>query len=457
MNRFNNTHDDATVVHHDSLISTNSSSSSTMMDWSTPLLLSTMAGLSTCIGAAIVFCLDHHPSIDKGGKRRNTAVTSSKVGPSHMAFSLMMAGSVMITVSMASILPESFLLDDDIHYTPFGSVDFCQRIIAFGAGCGLYMMLSKFVFPAPPDEIIGSTFISGKDDTVPNSVALGDPLISGSELSLILLLEDDERMLDRNSNSFPLLPVVVTSSSVKGPMTSNTLQRKKNIGSSSFDSLDEPTTGNASSLSANQKLICSTGKGKSNANLWNFTYMTRYMRGTDLMDQEARRKWRVTMLLLISLAVHNFPEGLAVAASALHSPGLGITTTIAIALHNIPEGIAIAIPCLAARPDWPWLAFALASLSGLAEPMGAVVALLVIDRSSGDTDANQEVASIYLLLWKATINMKNVLGFVAGIMMTVAVMELFPEARRHMKESPVPGILGGLMGAVVMLASDAYL
>ena len=181
------------------------------------------------------------------------------------------------------------------------------------------------------------------------------------------------------------------------------------------------------------------------------------MRGTDLIENEARRKWRVTMLLLISLAVHNFPEGLAVAASALHSPRLGVTTTIAIALHNIPEGIAIAIPCLAARPDLPWLAFALASLSGLAEPIGAIVALLVIDQNSGDTDTSKKVESIFLLIWNAMMNMKNVLSFVAGMMMTVAIAELFPEARRHMKESYIPGILGALIGAIIMLASDAFL
>ena len=427
----------------------------TSVDWRTPLLLSLIAGLSTCIGAAIVFCLDHPSSSSstvtaKSGRKRGT---TTKLGPSHMAFSLTLAGSVMITVSIASILPESFLLDDDIHYTPFGSMDFCQRCIAFGTGCGIYLILSKFVFPAAPDEIISSNFCENDDcesmQTSLTTTALGDRVLNGSEESLVLLLDENESLPDAN-----LFPLILTASA-HGLLKSKILLRKNILGSSSFDSYEEPS--NNSSVSVNQK-SASSWKGKhANSNASYCMYVSKYMRGTDLTDNEARRKWRVTMLLLISLAVHNFPEGLAVAASALHSPRLGVTTTIAIALHNIPEGIAIAIPCLAARPDLPWLAFALASLSGLAEPLGAIVALLFIDQNSGDTDESKNAISMHMVMWNALLNMKNVLSFVAGMMMTVAIVELFPEARRHMKETPIPGILGTVFGAIVMLASDAYL
>jgi len=65
-----------------------------------------------------------------------------------------------------------------------------------------------------------------------------------------------------------------------------------------------------------------------------------FSKGSDLGSAEARRANRVAMLLFFSLLIHNFPEGLAVAASALESDQLGLTVTVGIMIHNIPEGIA---------------------------------------------------------------------------------------------------------------------
>ena len=100
--------------------------------------------------------------------------------------------------------------------------------------------------------------------------------------------------------------------------------------------------------------------------------------GSDLATSEARRANRVAMLLFFSLLLHNFPDGLAVAASALESDQLGLTVTVGIIIHNIPEGIAIAIPCLKARLDSPMLSFVLASVSVLAEAAGAFISLVFL-------------------------------------------------------------------------------
>lgn len=99
--------------------------------------------------------------------------------------------------------------------------------------------------------------------------------------------------------------------------------------------------------------------------------------------------------------------------------------------------LAIAVPCLAARPDRPWLAFALASGSGLAEPLGAAVALLIL-RTSHDV-----------------LPMENVLSFVAGIMIMVALCELFPEAKRQ--DSKLYFAAGTLSGILIMTATELYL
>lgn len=129
----------------------------------------------------------------------------------------------------------------------------------------------------------------------------------------------------------------------------------------------------------------------------------------------------------------------------MHSKQLGITTTVAIALHNIPEGIAIAVPCLAARPDSPWLAFGLASLSGFAEPIGAAVALYFIEDQS--------------------LSMSNILSFVAGVMVAVAFLELFPESYRYSRGNSDNKdddhrwalVAGTITGLVVMVGSELYL
>ena len=146
------------------------------------------------------------------------------------------------------------------------------------------------------------------------------------------------------------------------------------------------------------------------------------------------------------------------AASALESPKLGLTVTVGIMVHNIPEGIAIAIPCLVARPDQPWLSFALASISGLAEPFGAFVALLFLrDIENTAPDGDDDVANKGQG-HDAFLNLENILSFVAGIMIMVAVLELFPEANRHVtvdtKHLYYYGIVSGFL---LMLVTELYL
>ena len=133
-----------------------------------------------------------------------------------------------------------------------------------------------------------------------------------------------------------------------------------------------------------------------------------------------------------------------IVASTVESRQLGITVAIGILIHNIPEGIAIAVPCIAAQPDKPWLAFWLASASGLAEPLDAIFALLVLRKQK-------------------KIPLENVLACVAGIICMVAVVELYPEAMRHLpnkkgsykKYSSL--LSGSLVGMLIMIATEWHL
>ena len=335
--------------------------------WQMPLVLSLMAGLSTCIGAAVVFFA--------GNDGKN------KIRDEHLAFSLSLAGSVMITVSVASILPECF------HDTPIQSVAFWERCLSLAIGCGFYVLIAK-CFPEP-DDVLSLPF-GGEASTLSSRQSHQKQLLSAkTHRQNAAEVHDNNNTSDGSSETRETLEMVNVTT--KQPQ-------------------------------------------------W-----TIFLSGSDLGTIQSRREWRVAILLFVSLAVHNFPEGAVVAASSYHSQHLGLTTALAIALHNIPEGVSIAVPCLAARPDAPLLAFGLASLSGLAEPLGAAIALAFMHFSSSTSHSGE---------WSS---MENILAFVAGIMTTVALVELFPAALQHAQTEKVPLVLGTASGAIIMLVSEAAL
>ena len=86
---------------------------------------------------------------------------------------------------------------------------------------------------------------------------------------------------------------------------------------------------------------------------------------------------RVGLFTALAIAIHNFPEGMASFTATLIDPSLGIAIAIAVAIHNIPEGIAVSVPIYYATGSKKkafWFSF----LSGLAEPIGAIVVWLIL-------------------------------------------------------------------------------
>lgn len=124
-------------------------------------------------------------------------------------------------------------------------------------------------------------------------------------------------------------------------------------------------------------------------------------------SQQRAKLYRSGLLLAVVLAVHNIPEGLASFMTALEDPTVALPIVLAIALHNIPEGMAVAVPVLHATGSRS-RAFWLATLSGLAEPAGAVAGYLVLAP---------------VLTGGA---MGAVLAAVAGVMVFVTVDKLLP-------------------------------
>lgn len=141
---------------------------------------------------------------------------------------------------------------------------------------------------------------------------------------------------------------------------------------------------------------------------------------------------RMGMFTALAIAIHNFPEGLATFTAALSDPKLGIPIAVAIAIHNIPEGIAVAVPIFYATGSKKQ-AFKLSFLSGLSEPVGALIGYLILYRFFND--------AVFGFIFAA----------VAGIMVYISLDELLPSAREYGEEHL--SIYGAVAGMAVMAVS----
>ena len=139
------------------------------------------------------------------------------------------------------------------------------------------------------------------------------------------------------------------------------------------------------------------------------------------------------MLTAIGIAIHNFPEGLAVFSSAITGDqAFGILVAVAIALHNIPEGISVSMPIFEATGNRR-RAFLYSFAAGLAEPIGAVIGYTILFKFLTPT-------VIYALL-----------AFAAGIMVYISLDELLPTAHQYGEEHLV--IIGVVAGMIIMALS----
>jgi ZIP family zinc transporter len=141
---------------------------------------------------------------------------------------------------------------------------------------------------------------------------------------------------------------------------------------------------------------------------------------------------RMGLLSAAAIALHNFPEGIATFVSALDDPRLGAGIATAVALHNVPEGIAVAVPVYYATGSRR-RAFAWSFLSGVSEPLGALVA------------------------WRLFAGLRDgalpgvLLAAVAGIMVFISLDELLPTAREYGEHHLA--VYGFVAGMAVMAAS----
>jgi ZIP family zinc transporter len=146
-----------------------------------------------------------------------------------------------------------------------------------------------------------------------------------------------------------------------------------------------------------------------------------------------KKLMRMGMFTALAIAIHNFPEGLATFTAALTDPALGIAIAVAIAIHNIPEGIAVSIPVYYATGN-KRKAFTLSFLSGLAEPIGALVGYFI------------------LLPFLTELTFGILFASVAGIMVFISIDELLPAAQEYGEHHlSIYGLIGGMAVMAVSL------
>lgn len=143
---------------------------------------------------------------------------------------------------------------------------------------------------------------------------------------------------------------------------------------------------------------------------------------------------RTALLTGTALLLHNFPEGVLTLFAGTADPDFGLRTALAIALHNIPEGLAVAVPFAYALRS-RWRGAAAAWVSGLAEPAGALVALL------------------FLRGWFTPGFLNGTVVLVAGIMLWVALAQLLPAGLACRRW----GLPGAAAGVLLMLLGIAAL
>lgn len=135
---------------------------------------------------------------------------------------------------------------------------------------------------------------------------------------------------------------------------------------------------------------------------------------------------RTGLITAVAIAVHNFPEGVATFVSATQSLKVALPIVLAIALHNIPEGISVSTPVFYASGSRK-KAIGYAFLSGLSEPLGAVLAYLILYPFMSDT--------LFGVLY----------AVVAGIMVFISFDELLPSAEVYGEHHlTIYGLVGGM-------------
>ena len=152
------------------------------------------------------------------------------------------------------------------------------------------------------------------------------------------------------------------------------------------------------------------------------------IKSNTILTQRQNSMFETGIIIAIGLAIHNFPEGLAIGAGFESSNTLGLKLAIAIALHDIPEGISIALP-LKVSSSSKLKSILITCISGLTTGIGAFFGVII---------GNISETLIGLSL-----------SFAAGCMLYIVACELIPESKK--RYSGKFASLGNMLGLIIGL------
>lgn len=162
---------------------------------------------------------------------------------------------------------------------------------------------------------------------------------------------------------------------------------------------------------------------------------------TEELDQKSSVKgkskeaalYKTGVLTALAIGIHNFPEGLATFAAAYQDLALGVSIAIAIAIHNIPEGMAVSIPVYYATGS-KRKAFYFSFLSGISEPIGALIGFFLLREVFND------------------LTFGIIFALIGGIMVFISLDQLLPAAHRYGKHHhTIYGMLAGMAVIAISL------
>ena len=155
----------------------------------------------------------------------------------------------------------------------------------------------------------------------------------------------------------------------------------------------------------------------------------------DAVADESLDSLQKISLFIIAITIHNFPEGMSVGVSfGSGDMKNGLVLSIAIALQNLPEGLAVALPLVGLGYN-KWKAVALATLTGLVEPVGGLLGITMVT-----------IFSTVLPI---------AMGFAAGAMLFVISEEIIPET--HSKGRSRIATFSLMIGFIIMMMLDKML